>query len=264
MPEHCLNCETAIKGDFKHCPECGQKTDVHRFSLHEILHEGIHYFTHADKGFFQLIRSLVIKTGSVAREYVAGKRKKYFAPLNFFLLVATIFVILISLVISRKPPINVLRQFPGVAAIRDPAVQKRVVGYYERSDKAVRFVSKYSNFIAMVAVPLIGLLFWLFFINAKYNYSEHLVACMYMIGFTNLVYSVVFLPLNFIAPVWSLTGTITFKVFEVFYYSIFYYQFMGKQRGWAVSKVIATSLVAVAAWFALTYLVMDMYIKHGK
>jgi hypothetical protein len=60
------------------------KTDLHRISMHEVVHDGVHYFTHADKGLPQLVRDLVLKGGVVAREFVNGKRKKYFSPLNFF------------------------------------------------------------------------------------------------------------------------------------------------------------------------------------
>ncbi len=78
------------------------------FGILQPLADGVKMFmkeeiipTHADKGLFQLLRDLVIKNGQVAREYVDGKRKKYFSPLNFFLLVAAVFVFFFSL---QSPP----------------------------------------------------------------------------------------------------------------------------------------------------------------
>ena len=97
MEANCKNCDIELQPHYDFCPKCSQKTKLHRLSMHEVVHEGIHYFTHADKGLFQLIRDLTIKTGTVAREYAEGKRKKYFSPLNFFLLAATLYVFVINL-----------------------------------------------------------------------------------------------------------------------------------------------------------------------
>jgi hypothetical protein len=62
----------------------------------------IHYFTHADKGIFQLLKALVTQTGTVAREFVSGKRKKYFPPFNFFLIVAALFVFMGSILPNKS------------------------------------------------------------------------------------------------------------------------------------------------------------------
>ena len=93
MFEKCSNCNTSLIHTFQYCQKCGQKTHLHRLNLRDIFHDALHYFTHADKGFLQLLKSLLLKTGTVAKEYVEGKRRKYFPPLNFFLVVATIDVL---------------------------------------------------------------------------------------------------------------------------------------------------------------------------
>ena len=74
----CANCAAPLDPQFRYCPQCSQKVDLHRLSLHDIFHDVVHYFTHADKGFFGLLKDLAVSTGKVAREYVTGKRKKYF------------------------------------------------------------------------------------------------------------------------------------------------------------------------------------------
>ena len=81
---NCFNCEASLEKGFEFCPQCGQPAHHHRLNLSHISHEVLHFFTHADKGIFYLVKELFIKPGVVTREYIAGKRKKYFSPLSFF------------------------------------------------------------------------------------------------------------------------------------------------------------------------------------
>ena len=74
MP-NCLNCNAPLTTTQKFCGECGQKTALKRVNLHDVFHDAIHYFTHADKGIFTLLISLIKQPGLVAKEYVEGKRK---------------------------------------------------------------------------------------------------------------------------------------------------------------------------------------------
>lgn len=91
---NCLNCNAPLSATQKFCSECGQKTALKRVNLHDVLHDAIHYFTHADKGIFTLLKSLVVQPGLVAKEYIEGKRKKHFPPLNFFLIVAAVYIVI--------------------------------------------------------------------------------------------------------------------------------------------------------------------------
>jgi hypothetical protein len=74
----CLNCEENLEISAKFCPQCGQKTDTHRLTIGHIVHDSVHAITHADKGIFHLLKDLAVRPGVVAREYIGGKRKKYF------------------------------------------------------------------------------------------------------------------------------------------------------------------------------------------
>lgn len=136
MDTHCKNCDGENQSHFAYCPGCGQKTTLHRLSMHDLLHEAIHYFTHADKGLLQLIRDLALKKGLVAREFVAGKRKKFFPPLTFFLL-----VIAVNLFVSTHTDdhvnVDILKQYPQVNAISDPAEKARWIEIYTRREEGV-------------------------------------------------------------------------------------------------------------------------------
>ncbi|MEJ7625948.1 MAG: DUF3667 domain-containing protein [Ferruginibacter sp.] len=170
----CSNCSDPLNTEYTFCPNCGQKTRLHRLSLHDIFHEGLHYFIHADKGFFLLLKNLIYKNGTIAKDYVEGKRKKYFPPLNFYLLVATILVLVFSIITNTTKSVSF--DHPELKNIKDPVKRAEVTRIYERQAVAVKFINKYSNIVAMVAIPLICFIYWLFYRKGKYNYTEHLVA----------------------------------------------------------------------------------------
>ena len=84
----CKNCEASFEGKF--CSNCSQTADIHRVTLKHFFHELFHAMTHTDKGILLLAKALLTRPGHVAREYLDGKRKKYFNPLSFLVITAAI------------------------------------------------------------------------------------------------------------------------------------------------------------------------------
>lgn len=258
---NCLNCNRPLSEEQNFCSHCGQKAALKRLSLHDIWHDVIHYFTHADKGIFQLLKALVTQTGAVAREYVSGKRKKYFPPLNFFLIVAALYVFMGS-VIPHKP-VNISKNNYTSTYQKEPAA-KEVAASYSRAQKQAsigRFFSKYSNFVAMFAAPFISLIIWLVLIRGPYNFTEHLVANLYLIGFTNLVRCMFWSPLMAVLQIdptikWPI---FVFAVFEILYRAVFYYQFMGKFNAAGKLKASALAILSVIAWWVLISSIIFIY-----
>lgn len=264
MNPNCLNCGTAIEPGHHFCPQCGQKADTHRISLHEITHDAIHYFTHADKGIFHLIKALAAHPGKVASEYIAGKRKTYFKPLNFFLIVAGI-VVFMTTTLRKEYPRPTNRSPQDRAYVKNTAQFSMAAQAGIRAGKANQFTSRYSNFITMLATPLFAGFFWLFYTRGKYRYLEHLVANMYFVPFIMLFYGLVVIPVQRFSSSYSvfMTALGLFFLFEILYRGIAYYQFMNKKGGWYLAKSIGVSLLASAVWIAVSYGLVWYYIRYG-
>ncbi len=266
MNSNCPNCSYTLEKEFTYCPGCSQKTNVHRLTMHDVMHEAVHYFTHADKGVFGLLKDLVLKNGTVAKEYVEGKRKKYFPPLNFYLLVATIFVIIINFA-SKQTPADINKLHPELQSITDPVRKQTVIRIYERQAIAIGFMNKYSNIVAMIALPLLSALYFLFYIKGKYNYTEHLTAGMYMMGFSNLLYVLIFIPISYLAGTEhgksSLITVSSFMFTQAVYCAIFYYKFMGGKSTKAIVKSGTVSLFVFFFWMVITSMLIRFYIQNG-
>lgn len=260
---NCLNCNQPLHERQNFCSNCGQKTALHRLNLHDIWHDVVHYFTHADKGIFQLLKALATETGTVAREFVSGKRKKYFPPLNFFLIVAALYVFMGSVIpnnSARASKQNSINTYQKNKTSKESASDYSVT---VKQANVGRFFKKYSNFVAMFAAPYISLIIWLILLRGAYNFTEHLVANLYLIGFTNLVRCLLWTPLLSLLHVDSIARwpIYVFAVFEIIYRAIFYYRFMGKFNTTGKVKAFGLAIISVIAWWLLISSIMFIYLS---
>jgi len=261
MTPRCQNCERPLQIDFIYCPACGQKSETRRLKLQEILVDAWTQFSDIDRGFFRLLRDLVTQPGIVAREYIGGKRKKYFAPLNFYLIVGTVLIVIMNLtgrIYDAAHP-------DSPAAVTRPEKMMQSV-YKLRQEKVDAFWAQYSDLVSIGAAPLLSLFFWLFYRRAGFNYAELLVASLYMIGFTNLVFALIISPVSAIlSPTQRPSQAIiaVFKIFEVSYFTWFYYQFAHDKARRPLMRAALSSILASLLWSALTVSLVAFYIMTG-
>jgi hypothetical protein len=255
MEANCKNCEVALQPEFDYCPKCSQKAQLHRLSMHEVIHEGVHYFTHADKGLFQLIRDLILKGGVVAREYVGGRRKKYFPPLNFFLIVAALNLFAINADEKSERPDIAREEAMQHYHVKSPEERKAFLRIYERQVEAIDFIKHNSNKTVLVMLPLMAFIFWLFYKKGPYNFTEHLIAVMFMYGFCTFIF-VVFSLINLLVKI-DVNYIYAFTLLlQLFYFAQFYYRFMGNTKR---IRAYVASFSAIACVFVFTGLVVMFY-----
>ena len=168
----CSNCEAPLKADFKVCPNCGQKTHLHRFTLGHIFHEIFHAVTHTDKGILYLIKHMTLYPGVAAREYVLeNKRKRYFNPFTFLILVLGLTVFTNSIFHPYSKRIqDVSNEF------KTEKKKQKYNKILQRQKEAIHFIESRNNLVTFMALPIIAFIFWLFFRKTGVNYAEHLVA----------------------------------------------------------------------------------------
>lgn len=261
---NCPNCGNITIASDQFCSQCGQKTALHRLTLSHLLHEVIHYLTHADKSIFSLVKQLAIRPGMVAREYIGGKRKSFFPPLNFFLIVAGLFVFMLSTFHQYRDTTN-NKLNAQITQIKDPTKKQHLIKIQQRSQQANQFINKYSNFIQMIATPLIAGFYLLFFRRKSFNYTEHLVANLYFSGFNALVFALLITPLMNLAQSSTLyfASLACYFMFEWIYRSMAYYQFIGIKGTKAAIYCLTVSLSSVILWIILSGGLVTIFIATG-
>ena len=211
-----------------------------------------------------MIADLAVKPGTVAKEFVAGKRKKYFSPFTFFILSIGILVFSSHLFKAvqeeRAVDPKVLAQMPNEAA------KKYYVNLVHRTNEGMEFMSKRLNTVAMLVLPFYAFLSWIFFRKRGYNYSEMLVAFMLFQSFVSLVMAVLVIP--WIARYKDQSIVLYIFIAVLLLMSVYVgaaqYKFLGFKNGW---MFLVTSLVALLGYvlvFVIMVLVIFYYIFQSN
>jgi hypothetical protein len=223
--EACANCNAAIQQGQNYCPNCGQKAPTPRLSVHEIGAEFVHALAHVDRSVLSLIWLLLLRPGAVARDYVSGRRKRYFGPFAF-LVVSVAFT---SAVIA-------ISGFEAVSA--------------DAPNSLATFLQHHINLLFFVEVPLLAAACRLIGFREPFNYAEYLVLTSYIAGLHILFYAVV------VIPVWYVLRSDTVLLTRLFYATLpigpLYvaygmYQFLpGRRFSSAIKGFFASLLTQVA------------------
>jgi hypothetical protein len=227
MSPACRNCNAALSAENRFCASCGQRTDIApRLTMREISHDIVHAITHADHSIFALVRGLLTRPGHVAREYVAGQRKRHFGPWAFLLITAGLAsaVILATGVHWFKP--------------------------FSHSE-AADILQRHINLVILLQMPLLAAFCTLLFRRERLNFAEHLVLAAYASGFRQLYLALIETPLLALsgantADPWL---TITYYGIWIGYFAFAASQFYRGNRLWSACKgmlaAILTQLVTV-------------------
>jgi hypothetical protein len=235
-PPLCMNCNAAIGQGQIYCPTCGQRVHSPRLTLQEISKEFVHAVAHVDRSALSLILLLLVRPGTVALEYVSGKRKRYFGPFAF-LVVSVAFT---SAVIA-------ISGFQAVAT-DDP-------------NKVADFLQRHINLLFFAQVPVLSLSCRLIAFRERFNYAEYLVLASYTAAMHILYYAVVFV------PVWYVLHSHTDLMVRLFYFNLpigplyfayAMYQFLPGRRLSSAVKGLLASLMAQAMTYGVVTAVSNL------
>jgi len=137
--------------------------------MHEIGHDLAHVFLHVDRSILSLVRELLLRPGTVALQYVQGKRRRYFGPFGF-----------LFVVVAGETALIALTGFQAVAT--------------NNPNPIAEFLQKHINWVMFGAVPLLAAFTRLLYARASFNYAEHLVLATYTSGMRFLFFAVVVIP----------------------------------------------------------------------
>lgn len=164
----CLNCDLPVLG--KYCHHCGQMSTHEKITFRDTINQFLSASFSLQGPLLSTIKLLVVNPGKVFRDFIEGKRKSYYNPISFFVLLTAIYII-IRVIIGYDPLVG---QFENNDHVEGSTFQNT-------SKEASRYMVNNINYIMIFLVFSIGLMLKLFF-RKRYNLAEYTSVGFYISG----------------------------------------------------------------------------------
>lgn len=222
-PSDCLNCGAPI-GGLNFCGACGQRTDIHpQLTMRDIGRDLVHAITHADHSIFALVRALLFRPGHVARDFIAGRRKRHFGPFAFLLITVGLASAVILLC-------GVEWFSPFEHGSPDDLLQRHV------------------NLVILLQAPMLAGCSALLFLRDRLSFADHLVLAAYTTGFHALFLALIETPLLALTRA-NTTNPLLAAGYLGAWFAYFGFaasQFFGGNRWWSAGKGLFACLLSQA------------------
>lgn len=92
----CLNCEHPLDISDKYCPNCSQTNSTKKLTLKDFFDEFLSSLISYDSKLLKTLTALLLKPGSITKEYLNGKRVSFTNPFRFLLSLGIIYFLIIN------------------------------------------------------------------------------------------------------------------------------------------------------------------------
>ena len=181
----CLNCGTEFQGKF--CPECGQKADTGRFTVHFIFRNFIQGVLSNDGGVWFTIKNLITRPGQMMVDIINGKRKSYFSPFPMLFLTLSLYVVIFTFTGSKKMDFDGLFDDDEKVEIKMNDKNLTEEQYAAEKTKSIvihslKFYQKNYTIVFILTIPIYLLSARISFgkkNRKKYNWGEYCIPIVY-------------------------------------------------------------------------------------
>ena len=120
----CLNCGLALNADKDNfCPSCGQLNNTKKETALGLVRELVGDFLHLDSKVSRSLLPLLFRPGYLTKEYISGRRVRYFHPVRMFLTLTVILFIVTGLQKNNEPRSSKVTEAKAVSDSTMQAVQ---------------------------------------------------------------------------------------------------------------------------------------------
>ncbi len=170
----CKNCGTASEGWF--CPQCGQRLSVHKVTFRETFEDLYGALLSINAPLILTVLDLILRPGTMLRNFLEGKRRRYYRPVAFFLLTTFFYIVVRSLI--------------GFDPFRDTSVVVEGGKVDETLlTEARNFMLRNINNLLFVFVFTLAFFLKVFF-HRRYSLAEFLAVSFYLLGIYTLIVTV--------------------------------------------------------------------------
>ncbi|MFD2587608.1 DUF3667 domain-containing protein [Croceitalea marina] len=92
----CLNCGHPLGMSDKYCPNCAQANSTKKLTIKDFFDEFLCNLINYDSKLLATLYALLVKPGTITRDYIKGKRVSYTNPFRFLLSLAFLYFLMVS------------------------------------------------------------------------------------------------------------------------------------------------------------------------
>lgn len=243
MATTCLNCGKPLLDQF--CPHCGQKAEVHRLNLHNLREEIIYVSHQMAEGFIKTVKQLILQPGTLCKNYLDGKRKRYYKPVSFLLVWITAFLLIFqaALYLTDFPPTHTSTLF--TFDVRTSSI-----------------ISKYRSLFEVLTIPFLAFTSWLIIARPRLNYVEVLIVFFYLTSFLFIILCgqvviALLLDINFRTNNFDLSTKVVYSAWLLYAGYTFYRQY---NIPFLIPRIILSQAISGFIYFNLIRLFVDQMI----
>lgn len=172
---NCINC--GKEANEKFCAHCGHPTRIKRITFKDVWADFWMSAFGFDGMLARTLKDLTIRPGHAARQYINGNRKKYYGPVGYFLLMITLFLLLMSLLDMNL--LDFINGKRGMFVV--PAIQAQEDA--KLTQLVLQFISQNMKIFVFLIVPFHAFAArYLLFRKSGLNFMENLVLPFYLMG----------------------------------------------------------------------------------
>ena len=175
---NCKNCQEEFEGKF--CSNCGQNSKVGKINYEHVVNEISESVFQLNHGLLFTIKELFFRPGIRIKDYLDGKRKNYFKPIAYVLLLSTIYGLLSTLVDQGTFIGETVR---GISATFAKEMESN------RVSGILYWIANNHAYATLILLPFFAISSYLAFMSFKLNYFEHIIINAYITGQQAIIYS---------------------------------------------------------------------------
>ncbi len=231
---YCKNCGHITHSAY--CANCGQRSSVHKVTMRETFEDLADNLFSLSAPIVITIKSLITDPGKLLREYLEGKRKKYYKPISFFILTTAVYLFLRwSIGFDIRESINM-----NEASVQPVDASK--------INQASYFFFQNINSLAFFLVFTMSLALKIFFYR-KYSLVEYVAVAFYLNGVYSLLATINTFYMKFINPEVQYLAILAMVIY--FVYAMI--RFLRKKPWLVLVKSVIAFFLSYVGYFILAF-----------
>ena len=237
---NCKNCNQHVTE--KYCSHCGQQLYKKSLTVKMVFADLIQALFSWESTLIVTLKGLLTSPGELVKSYLSGKRKSYFAPVQFFLMFMTLYLLVMNFFGE---------QFFQMINTGLQLEQKDL----NRTEVIQNLVRDNQNILYFILTPIVALFIKTFFRKLNYNYAELLVFSLFIMGVGFFLSTIIVILSLFHTKLFMLRGVIIFG-----YLPIAIMQFTDSNSFTGFVKSFLTIFISYICYIVIVLLLVLLYV----